>query len=66
MKKSFEQLVLESDVAIKGTLSSLVANLGKIIATITVFVAALVTFTDVTLEGVYTKGYLGSLAQQRL
>lgn len=61
MKKSFDELILESDTAIKGTLSSLVANLGKVVATITIFVASLITFTDITLTGFHTKGYLGTL-----
>ena len=48
MKNDFEKGMSELDSFIKGGYSYLANNAGKAIAAITVIIAVLVTFTDVT------------------
>ncbi len=62
MSKSFDELLTEGDAAIKGGIGSLVSNLGKAVAAITLSVACLVTFTDISFGGIHQKSYFAILA----
>ncbi len=61
MNKSFDELLSDGDKLMKNGMASLLSNLGKAIALITLFVACLVTFTDITFGGFGTKGYFPML-----
>lgn len=62
MSKDFETALLEADGAVKSGIAAIIGNLGKTVAVITLAVACLVTFTDVSLIGVNTEKYATSLA----
>ncbi len=62
MNRSFDELLSDGDMALKNGISSLAANLGKAVAVITLFVASLVTFTDISFGGIRGKGYFAMLA----
>ena len=61
MKNKLELGLLESEAIMKKGGLSLVNNVGKVIAAITLFVAALVTFTDITLADFGTQGFTTTL-----
>lgn len=61
MKDDFEKGLSELDGFLKGGYTYLASNAGKVIALITVVIAALVTFTDVTLAGIGGRGFTTGL-----
>ena len=62
MKNSFESSLLESGELIKRGASVLVANVGKVIAVITVFVSVLVLFTDISFRDFGAESFTSTMA----
>ncbi len=62
MSKSLDELLSDADTTFKSGISSIASNLGKAVAAITLFVASLVTFTDISFGGIQAKGYLAILS----
>lgn len=62
MSKELDGVLIDTANLFRGGISAIVSNLGKSVAIITVIVACIVTFTDVSLIGVHTERYATTLA----
>lgn len=62
MSKELDEVLIDTANLFRGGISAIISNLGKSIAVITVIVACIVTFTDVSLIGVHTERYATTLA----
>lgn len=62
MNKDIDRFLITANDTVGGEMSALISGLGKVVATITLIIAALVTFTDVTLFSVDTESYAATLA----
>jgi len=62
MKTSFDTALLESGAYLRRGFLSLINNVGKVIAAITLFVATLVTFTDVGFADIRSESFSSVLA----
>ena len=57
MSKELDEVLLEANSIVKNGIAALIGNLGKTVALITLMVACLVTFTDISLLSVDTQRY---------
>lgn len=62
MSRELDDVLLEANSLVRSGIGSLLGNLGKTVALITLAVACLVTFTDVSLIGVERERYATTLA----
>lgn len=62
MSKELDEVLLEAGGIVKSGVAAIIGNLGKTVAVITLMVACLVTFTDISLLRVNTERYAAVLA----
>lgn len=62
MKTDFERSLLESGELIRSSISALAGNIGRVIAVITLFISALVLFTDIGFRDFGTESFTSTLA----
>ncbi len=61
MSSDFEKMLLDTDLTVKKTVGALLNNIGKTIAIITLTVATLVTFTDISFGQFGSESFTGTL-----
>lgn len=61
MNKELDEVLIEAGGMVKNGIAAVIGNLGKTVALITLAVACLVTFTDISLIGVNTERYATAL-----
>ncbi len=62
MSKNLDELLREGDALFKNSIASLLSNLGKTVAAITLIITCIVTFTDITIGGISAKDYFSMLS----